>query len=72
MSDKRPRGRPPFVPTEQQRHTVEVLVAHGVAERVIAKVLGIDRNTLRKHFRDELRVCIVRAALAGDWRAAGA
>jgi len=81
MSDRHPGGRPPFTPTEQQRQTVEVLVAHGNGERVIAKVIGIDRKTLSKHFRDELRdgremltahmgLAIVRAALAGDWRAA--
>jgi hypothetical protein len=40
MSDRHPGGRPPFTPTEQQRQTVEVLVAHGNAEWLIAKVVG--------------------------------
>jgi hypothetical protein len=74
-------GRPAFAPTNKQRQTVEVLVANGNSQRVIALVIGCDRTTLRKHFREELRdgrevlgaqmgLAIVRAGLAGDWRAA--
>jgi hypothetical protein len=74
-------GRPPFQPTPEQRRQVELLVAHGNAEWIIARIVGCDRKTLRRHFRDELRdgremliarmgLCIVRAGLAGDWRAA--
>jgi predicted transcriptional regulator len=74
-------GRPPFQPTDHDHRTVETLVGHGVAAHVIARVVGIDEKTLRKHFREELHhgramlaarmgVVIVRAGLAGDWRAA--
>jgi hypothetical protein len=74
-------GRPPFQPTREQRSTVQVLVSNGNGERVIARVIGIDRTTLRKHFKDELRngrdqvvaavgATVVRSALAGNMFAA--
>lgn len=56
MSNKHAAGgRPAFVPTNKQRQTVDVLVANGKSQRVIALVIGCDRATLRKHFREELR-----------------
>ena len=74
-------GRPPFALTTEQRHTVTVLRSNGCSERVIAKLLRINRRTLRKHFKTELAdareiliaslgAVIVNAALNGDWRAA--
>lgn len=65
-------GQPPFMPTEDQRRLVRVL---------IAELLDIGRKTLRRHFRREiatgretvrasLGTVLVREGLAGDWRAA--
>src|SRR5690348_14143243 len=81
MSDKHPGGRPPHEPTLGQRNTVQVMVANGNGERVIARAVGIDRSTLRKHYREELRsgrdqvvaamgAAPVRAGLAGNVHAA--
>jgi hypothetical protein len=74
-------GRPPFEPTEDDRNSVQVYRANGVAPAVIARRIGIDVVTLRKHFAVELAEgheniialaggVVVRAMMAGDWRAA--
>lgn len=74
-------GRPPFHPTAEQRNAVRVLVRNGNAEHVIARSIGIERTTLRKYFREELRhgreqvtaaigAAVVRSALAGNTHAA--
>jgi hypothetical protein len=47
-------GRPPFVPDDKQRLAVSTLSACGARHEVIARHFGIDRKTLRKHFRAEL------------------
>lgn len=47
-------GRPEFKPTKEQREEVVILIAARVAEEDIAKRLGVDAKTLRKHFRDEI------------------
>ena len=47
-------GRPPYQPTPDQRRQVEMMAAYGIKHEDIAGVLGIDRNTLAKHFRAEL------------------
>ncbi len=49
------RGRPTFAPTENQRGQVEAMKAYGISEEAISDKLGITRNTLRKHFKNELR-----------------
>ena len=74
-------GRPPFVPTDSQRQIVQVLVANGIAHRVIAANVHCDLKTLKRYFSDELRAghdqveaamgaAIVRAGLAGNIHAA--
>jgi len=58
------------------------MVANGNGERLIADLLGIDRNALRRHFRPPLKegrermivrvgAVIVREALRGNINAAG-
>jgi hypothetical protein len=56
-------ARPPYVPTEQDRLTVRAMVAGGIDQTSIARVIGVtkerpfggvDQKTLRKHFRREL------------------
>jgi hypothetical protein len=48
------RGRPPYQPKIEDRTAVEEMKFCGESENVIARALGIDVNTLRKHFPDEL------------------
>ncbi len=50
----RPRGRPPYKPTIEARQTVEEMKFCGESDNTIARALGIDPDTLRKHFPDEL------------------
>ena len=47
-------GRPRHKPDPAQRRQVEALAAYGIPEPDIARVVGIDPKTLRKHYRDEL------------------
>jgi len=47
-------GRPAFRPTIEQRRTVEEMKFCGESDNTIARALGIDPDTLRKHFPDEL------------------
>lgn len=47
-------GRRAHRPDERSRRQVEALAAYGVPELDIARVVGIDPKTLRKHYRDEL------------------
>ncbi len=50
------RGRPSYEPTDKDRRVVEMMAGWSIPEERIAKVLGIDPKTLRKHFADELEV----------------
>lgn len=47
-------GRKPKTPTAAERKMVEALAGYGAPEFYIAKQVGVDPKTLRKHFRDEL------------------
>ena len=47
-------GRPAHLPGPSERRQVEAMAGYGVPEADIARVLGIDPKTLRKHYRDEL------------------
>jgi hypothetical protein len=44
------------VPTDKDRDMVRVMVAGGILQTDIGKVLGISHVTLRKHFRREIDV----------------
>ena len=44
-------GRPAYMPTDAHKQIVRVLKANGIGDRTIASELGINRRTLRKHFR---------------------
>lgn len=72
---------PAFVPTDEQRHTVMVLVANGIKETIIAQALRITYATLHKHFKREISYgrehiearigyAVVKEALAGNMAAA--
>lgn len=56
-----PAGRPAFQPTEKQRGVVETMAAFGTPHEDIARVIGIDDKTLRKHFREELDLGTIKA-----------
>jgi hypothetical protein len=49
-------GRPAFDPTDAERKQVEALSGYGLPIEQIAVLVrdGIDADTLRKHFREEL------------------
>lgn len=49
-------GRKPFEPTQQERRMVEELSGYGLPQEQIAALVrdGIDDETLRKHFKDEI------------------
>ena len=53
---KRPEGRPPWQPTDPQRQIVKKMVANGVPQEHIARVLGIAAKTLRKHCKTEIAI----------------
>ena len=54
-----PGGRPPFVPTADQRRNVEALIALGITQAEICNLVlhrdkPITEKTLRRHFRQEI------------------
>ncbi len=57
---KRRVGRPPFVPTDEDRAVVKLLIACGMAQdRVCLRIMGNDGKpiceaTLKRHFSREL------------------
>ena len=54
-------GRPAHRPDPVTRRQVEAMAAYGIPEADIARVLGIDPKTLRKHYRDELDTGSIKA-----------
>jgi len=54
-------ARPRHEPNAFHRRQVEAMAAYGVPEKDIARVIGIDAKTLRKHYRDELDTGQVKA-----------
>jgi hypothetical protein len=48
------RGRPAFQPTTAQRKQVEECVSVGMSHEEVAMAIGCHRETLEKHFADEL------------------
>lgn len=75
-------GRPSHQPTDKSRQLVQVLHAHGISHRVIAKLVGLaEPKSVRKYYRAELDdavvqveaamgAAIVAAAQNGKWGAA--
>ena len=47
-------GRPQYRPSLEERQTVEEMKFVGESDSTIARALGIDPDTLRKHFADEI------------------
>lgn len=56
-----PKTKTPHEPTDATRQTVQLHATVGTRQDVIARVLGIDAKTLRKHYRDELDISSAKA-----------
>lgn len=41
-------------PTDESKQTVSLHATVGTPQDIIAKILGVDKKTLRKHYRDQL------------------
>jgi len=54
-------ARPSHKPDPATRRQVEAMAAYGVPEADIARVVGLDAKTLRKHYRDELDTGHIKA-----------
>ena len=54
-------GRRAHSPDPFHRRQVEAMAGYGVREADIARVVGIDAKTLRKHYRDELDTGQIKA-----------
>jgi DNA-binding XRE family transcriptional regulator len=63
MSDEGRNGRPPYVPSQRDRDTVTLLVATGVTQDDMCKLLGISRPTLRRAFAAEIETGALKANL---------
>lgn len=57
-------SRKEFEPSPAQRQLVELHTAIGTPQEVLAKIIGIDAKTLRKHFREELDTAQAKANAA--------
>lgn len=53
-TEKNVTNRPSHKPTAEQREQVEAMAGFGIPHDDIARVIGIESPTLRKHYRDEL------------------
>ena len=54
-------ARPAHKPQEVVRRQVEAMAGYGVPEADIARVVGVDPKTLRKHYREELDTGHIKA-----------
>ena len=55
-------GRRTHRPDETSRRQVEAMAGYGVPEADIARVVGIDAKTLRRHYREELETGHIKAS----------
>jgi len=53
--------RKPHEPTAEQRQLVQLHATVGTTQDQIASIIGIDKKTLRKHYRDELDLALAKA-----------
>jgi len=54
QKEKDEGGRPPHVPTEQNRKTVKMMLAAGLKQAQVCMVLDISDRTLRKYYSREI------------------
>lgn len=55
------RTKPPHEPTPENRQLVQLHTTIGTTQEAVARILGIDAKTLRKHYRDELDLAKAKA-----------
>lgn len=48
-------------PTDEQRKTVEAMSSFGITQEDISRVIGVDKKTLIKYYRDELDTATAKA-----------
>ena len=53
--------RKPHAPTPEGRELVELHATVGTPQEQIARIMGLDAKTLRKHYRDELDLATSKA-----------
>jgi len=58
---KKPCGRKQHAPTDAERQLVQLHATVGTTQDMIARVIGIDKKTLRLHYRDELDLSMAKA-----------
>lgn len=51
---KRGRGRPSYQPTDETGRQIEMLAGIGVPEEMMARMVGVDKKTLLKYYRDQI------------------
>ena len=61
VEEKDKGGRPSHVPDDKTRKTVEAMSSYGIPQEDIAKVIGLDPKTLRKHYEYELDTAEIKA-----------
>ena len=49
------------MPDDKTRKTVEAMSSYGIPQEDIAKVIGLDPKTLRKHYEYELDTAEIKA-----------
>lgn len=60
----KPPHRPPHAPSQAERQLVQLHSTIGTTQETIAKIIGIDLKTLRKHYRAELDLATAQANAA--------
>lgn len=58
---KNPVGPPKFKPTKKDRMLVSAMTMCGTTQAMMARCMKVDAKTLRKHFRDEMDLALVKA-----------
>lgn len=58
------RDTTPHKPTDRTRAEVSALYSFGIPQDDIARYIGVDAKTLRKHYRDELDNSVTKANAA--------
>lgn len=60
MTTKKGRGRPEYVPTDEDREKVQILRAQGMSKEAIASAVGIHHETLTKYFSVDMEVAVAK------------
>lgn len=54
-NNRRSRGQPEYKRNDEHADLIQMLSAAGVTRELIARAIGISRNTMLKHYRDLLK-----------------